>query len=85
MSSAVNGMRLAVQDAGDDLADAAEAGDDHMPVIVGQRVEDARATLRLRQQLSSLSKSGVAAIDSVTTMVSSSVFSLLSAPAASRP
>ena len=52
MSSAVNGMRLAREDAGDDLPDAAEAGDDHVPVVVGQRVVRRRGSLAAPRQQS---------------------------------
>ena len=83
MSSAVNGMRLAREDAGDDLAEAAEAGDDHMPVVVGRRiVRRAPAPSGARQQALEHEQDGVAAIDSVTTTASSSAVSRGSEPAA---
>ncbi len=45
------GDALGEQDAGDDLADAAEAGDDDMAVVLGQGVEGLRHHRARRQAL----------------------------------
>ena len=79
----MKGMCLARQDARHDLADAAEAGDDHVPVVLGQRVEGARHDRPSAPAVSSISSSsGVAAIDSVTATDSSSATGCSSTPAA---
>ena len=74
----MKGMRLARQDARDDLADAAEAGDDHVAVVLRHGVEGAGDDRASAASVSSISSSsGVAAIDSVTATDSRSATDLL--------
>ena len=67
----MNGMRCAAQQARDDLAEAAEAGDEHLRLFVlGDRVERRAASAfgcAASQRDTAISSSGVSAIDRPTT------------------